>query len=97
MTDWDLINEHIQKAMHAMDKAHEATNGLRENATTETFDQFRAEMETLTEHLTKLQTVLNHQDTYALDELADWLNKAFGGQHAEYRHTPHMELNKTKS
>jgi hypothetical protein len=96
MTDWDLINEYIANAMQAVDKAHEVTNGLRENATPEAFDQFRLELEVLTDHLTQLQTVLSHQDTYALDELADWLSDTFGGQHAEYRHTPHMELNKTK-
>ena len=96
MTDWDLINEYVTKAMHAVDKAHQATNGLREKATPEAFDQFRTEMDTLTEHLTKLQTVLNHQDTYALDEVADWLSTTFGGQHAAYRHTPHLELNKKK-
>ena len=96
MTDWDLINEYITKAMHAVDKAHKATNGLRENATPEAFDQFRTEMDTLSEHLTQLQTVLDHQDEYALDELADWLSETFGGKHAEYRHTPHMELDKSK-
>lgn len=97
MTDWDLINEYIQRAMQALDKAHEATNGLRKNATPEAFDQFRAEMQELTEHLTQLQTILNHSDTYALNELADWLSTTFGGQHAEYRQTPHMELDKTKN
>ena len=91
MTDWDLINEYIQSAMHAVDKAHEATNGLRENATPEAFDQFRSELGVLTDHLTQLQTVLAHQDTYALDELADWLSETFGGEHAAYRHTPHMD------
>ena len=96
VTDWDLLNEHIQKAMHAVEKAHEVSNGLREKATPETFDQFRTEMQELTDHLTQLQNVLNHQDTYALDELAEWLNTTFGGKHAEYRHTTHMELNKSK-
>jgi len=96
MTDWDLINEYVKKAMHAVDKAHTATKDLRENATPEAFDQFRTEMDTLTEHLTQLQTVLDHQDTYALDELADWLSTTFGGHSPSYRHTPHLELNKPK-
>jgi len=96
MTDWDLINEYIQRAMHALDKAHEAKNELRENATPEAFDQFRVQMQELTDHLTQLQTILNHSDTYVLNELSDWLSTTFGGHHAEYRNIPHMELEKTK-
>jgi hypothetical protein len=97
MTDWDLINEYIQRAMQSLDKTQEAREELQKKATTGAFDKFRVEMQDLTEHLTDLQTVLNHQDTYALNELAGWLNTAFGGKHAEYRNTPHMELDKTKS
>jgi uncharacterized coiled-coil DUF342 family protein len=97
MTDWNLINEYIQRAMHALDKTQEARDELHEKPTTEAFDKFRVEMQDLTEHLTDLQTVLNHQDTYALNELAGWLNTTFGGKHAEYRNTPHMELDKTKA
>jgi hypothetical protein len=97
MTDWDLINEYIQRAMQAVDKTYTATHNLKEKATPETFDQFRVEMQELTDHLTELQTVLNHQDAYALDELADWLNITFGGEHAEYRHTPRMEPSKVKN
>jgi len=96
MTDWNLINEYIEKAMHAVDKAHSASNNLREEATPDSFDQFRKQMEDLTDHLTNLQTVLSHQDEYALDELADWLSTTFGGEHATYRHTPHLELDKSK-
>lgn len=91
MTDWDLINEYIHNAMQAVDKAHEVTNDLRKNATPEVFDEFRAQMAELTEHLTKLQTVLDHQDAFALEEMADWLSTIFGGRHAEYRRTPRME------
>lgn len=91
MTDWDLITEYIQNAMQAVDKAHDAANGLRENASRETLDQFRAQMAELTEHLTKLQTVLEHQDTYVLEELADRLSTLLGGKRPEYRRTPRME------
>jgi len=97
MTDWDLINEYIQRAMQTVDKAYNATHNLKEKATPETFDQFRTELQELTDHLTELQTVLNHQDTYALNELADWLSVTFGGEPAEYRHTPHMEPSKAKN
>ncbi len=91
MTDWDLITEYIQNAMQAVDKAHDAANGLRENASRETLDQFRAQMAELTDHLTKLQTVLEHQDTYVLEELADRLSTLLGGKRPEYRRTPRME------
>ena len=92
MTDWDLITEYIQNAMQAVDKAHEAGNELREKVTPETFDQFRAQMAELTEHLTKLQTVLDNQEAFALDQMADWLSKAFTGNPSEYRRTPRMEI-----
>jgi hypothetical protein len=91
MTDWDLITESIHNAMHAVDKAHVATRHLRENATPETFDNFRAQLNELTEHLTELQTVLQNQEAFALDELSDWLSRAFTGKPSEYRRTPRME------
>jgi Zn-dependent oligopeptidase len=97
MTDWDLMTEYIHNAMHVMDKAQAATRQLRENATPETFDNFRAEMEELVEHLTKLQTVLEHQEAFAVDELVDWLSQAFTGKPAEYRRTPRMRLDTPSS
>ena len=92
MTDWDLMVEYIQRAMDALDKAHEAKNELRENVNPETFDEFRAQMEELSEHLTKLQTVLDNQEAFALDEMADWLSKAFTGNPSDYRRTPRMKI-----
>jgi len=91
MTDWDMITEYIQNAMQAVDKAHEVTHEFREKATPEVFDEFRAQMQELTDHLTKLQRVLNNQEAFALDEIAGWLSTAFGGKRAEYRQTPRME------
>ena len=93
MTDWDLITEYIHNAMQAVDKAHEATNGLRENATAETLDKFREQMAKLTEHLTNLQKVLDNQEAFALEELADRLSTLLGGKRPEYRSTPRMERN----
>ena len=92
MTDWDLMTEYIRNAMHVLDKAQAATRQLRENANPETFDNFRAQLNELTEHLTQLQTVLNNQEAFALDEMADWLSKAFTGKPSEYRRTPRMQL-----
>lgn len=93
MTDWDLITEYIHNAMQAVDKAHEVTNDLREKATPQAFDQFRAQMGELTEHLTRLQAVLDNQEAFALEEMADWLSTAFGGHRPEYRRTPRMQRN----
>lgn len=92
MTDWDLMVEYIQRAMDAVDKAHEATNDLRQEVTPETLDEFREQMTELSEHLGKLQTVLNNQEAFALDEMADWLSKAFTGNLSEYRRTPRMKI-----
>lgn len=92
MTDWDLMVESIQRAMEAVDEAHEASNELRENVTPETFDQFRAKMDELTKELTQLQTVLENQEAFALDEMADWLSEAFCGSPSEYRRTPRMRI-----
>jgi hypothetical protein len=92
MTDWDLMTEYIHNAMHVVDKAHVASRQLRENANLETFDNFRAQLDELTKHLTELEIVLNHQEAFALDELADWLSKAFTGKPSEYRRTPRMQL-----
>jgi uncharacterized coiled-coil DUF342 family protein len=92
MTDWDLMVEYIQRAMEAVDKAHEASNELREKVTPETLDQFREKMDELTEELTQLQTVLNNQEAFALDEMADWLSQAFSGSPSEYRRTPRMKI-----
>lgn len=92
MTDWDLITGYIRNAMEAVDKAHEAANGLREKPTPETFDEFRLQMDELTERLTRLQTVLDNQEAFALDEMADWLSQAFTGHLSEYRRTPRMQI-----
>ena len=92
MTDWDLMVEYIQRAMDAVEKAHEATDDLRESATPETFDEFREQMAELTEHLTRLQTVLNNQGAFAADEMVDWLSRAFTGNQCEYRRTPRMKI-----
>ncbi|MEO8354529.1 MAG: hypothetical protein ABI621_01310 [Chloroflexota bacterium] len=92
MTDWDLITEYMHNAMEAVDKAQEASQEFRQNVTPETFDEFRALMGELTEHLTRLQTVLNNQEAFALDQMADWLSEAFTGNPSEYRRTPRMKI-----
>ena len=90
MTDWDLMVEYIQRAMEAVDKAHEATDELRNNVTPETLVEFREQMDELIEHLSKLQTVLDNQEAFALDKMEDLLTKAFTGNPSEYRRAPRM-------
>jgi vacuolar-type H+-ATPase subunit I/STV1 len=87
MTDWDLMVEYIQQAMQGLDKAHEATRELREKVTPESIDQFQRQMEELKEQLTKLQTVLDNQEAFALDEQADRRSQAFSGRQFDYRRT----------
>ena len=91
MTDWDLITEYIHNAMQAVDKVHEVTNDMREIVTPEVFDQFRVQMSELIEHLTNLEKVLEHQETFALEELADRLSTLLGGESSEYRRAPRMD------
>ncbi len=93
MTDWDLMTEYIQNALHIVDRAHAASRQLRENANPETFDNFRTQMEALIEDLTRIQTVLDNQEAFAFDEFTDWLSKAFTNKPSEYRRTPRMQLN----
>ncbi len=92
MTDWDLMTEYIQNAIYELDKAQTATRQVRENATPETLNNFLAQMQELTENLTNLQTVLNHQEAFVADELTDWLSRAFTGKPSSYRRTPRMQL-----
>ena len=92
MTDWDLMVEFIQRAMEAVENAHDATDELRENTTPQTLDEFREKLKELTDRLSQLQTVLNNQEAFALDELADLLSKAFTGNPSDYRRTPRMKV-----
>lgn len=91
MTDWDLIVEQIQTAMQAVDQAHEAGENLRNNVTSDTFDEFKTQMQELSDHLRALQKVLEHTSTYAMDELVDALSQMQSGKRAAYRRTQHVE------
>jgi len=91
MTDWDLITEQIQNAMQAVDRAHEASENLRNHTTPEAFDEFKAQMQTLCEHLSDLKTVMEHTSTYTMDELVDVLSRMSTGKPAAYRRTKHIE------
>jgi uncharacterized alpha-E superfamily protein len=87
MTDWDLIVEHIQNAMQSVDQAHEASENLRNQATPETFDEFKEQMQKLCENLSALKTVMEHTSTFTMDELVDVLSQMSSGKPAAFRRT----------
>lgn len=91
MTDWDLITEQIRNAMQAVDNTHEAAEELRNHATTETLDDFRAQMEDLCKELSRLKEIMEHQTAYSMDELVDVLSIYFSGKPAAYRRTQRIE------
>jgi hypothetical protein len=91
MTDWDLMTENIRNAMQALDETQRAREALHEGPTPDKFDAFRAEMQALINELDSLQTVLGDEESFAVDELNDWLTQVFTGHRADYRHTPRME------
>jgi hypothetical protein len=90
MSELTIMAEYIHEAMLAVEKAHEAGIVLRNNTSEDTLDAFRAQMAELTDHLSKLQNILNNEEAVALDELADALSRIFTGHRADYRRTPRM-------
>jgi predicted DNA-binding protein len=90
MSELTLVAEDILKAIHAMEDAYNATQELRENTNHVTFDEFRTRMLELHDRLEKLKTVLDNEEAYVVDELADALSMANTGHRLEYRRTPRM-------
>jgi predicted transcriptional regulator len=90
MSDIEQMAEAIKNAMQAVDEAHEAGRKLREQATPETLDHFKSEMEVLSEHLQALKRVLNHEEGYFVEELSDLLSQFFSGKPAPYRSIPRL-------
>lgn len=91
MSDLTTMAEYIHDAMQAVEEAQRASRDLKENANHETFDAFRAKMLELRERLRRLKAVLDDEEAYAMDELADALSKVYTDHRAEYRKTPRME------
>ena len=91
MTDWFSMVESIHAAMQAVDKAHVATETLREKKDREAMEQFQVQMKELSKHLEQMQAILAHEDTYTLDELADAVGETLGtGQ--TYHRIPHYDV-----
>lgn len=91
MKSTDLLSEYIDRMIQATDKASETSRQLRSNPTTKNFDKLNEHLQDVTDHLTTLQSYLDHQDDFVLDEFSDWLSTTLAGKHAEYRHSPRME------
>ena len=91
MTDWYAMTESIHIAMQAVDKAHAASETLREKTDREAVEKFRDEMLVLSKHLEQMQQILAHEDTYTLDELADALGKMLGTGET-YHRISHYEV-----
>lgn len=90
MSDLTLIAEDILDAMHATEEAYHATQSLRNNTDPASFDLFRTRMTALHDRLEKIKKVLDDEEAFAVDELADALSMMNAGHHAEYRRTPRM-------
>lgn len=78
MTDWNTMVDRIQAAMTAVDKAHAASETLREKTDRENIEKFQQEMKGLCKHLEQMQAILAHEDTYTMDELAQALGETLG-------------------
>ena len=90
MTDWNQIVENIQNAMQAVDQAHEASENLRKHVSPDTFDEFKAHMQELCEHLSALKNAMEHSSDYTMDELVDVLSQMYSGKPAAYRRTQRL-------
>ena len=93
MTDRDLMVEHIQAALQAVEQAHAAGEELKNGADAEKLDAFRAKMLALEEHLKLMKTILAHEGTYVMDELAASLAKTLGEREG-YHRIPHYDVEK---
>lgn len=90
MSDLTLIAEDILNTMQTIEEAYHVTQALREKTDHAAFDMFRTKMSELEERLSQLKMVLDNEQAFAIDELADALSMANAGHHAEYRKTPRM-------
>lgn len=94
MTDWDLMVERIQNAMQALDKAHEAKEALKSQVNVETLTKFQKEMKELEAHLNLMKQILDHEDTYSLDEIADALGHTMNKERESYHRIPRYDVKK---
>ena len=92
MTERDEMVESIHDAMEAVEKAHAASQLLKQNANAEAVKIFHDRMIALAEHLVRLQTVLDNNEVYTMDEIAEAIGHSMGTTHTYHR----MESMETK-
>lgn len=90
MSDLTLIAEDILNAMQAVKDANAAAEELRAKTDHAAFDEFRARMLELQDHLSRLKMVLDNEEAFAMDELMDLMSRAYTNHGADYRRTPRM-------
>lgn len=94
MTDWNLMVERIQNAMQALEKAHEAKQALEGQTNGETLTKFQVEMKQLEEELRLMKQILEHEDTYSMDEIAAALGSTLNKERSSYRRIPEFDAKK---
>lgn len=92
MTDWNWIIVRFENAMRAVDAAHEASEALKNEVTSENVDAFTCRMDELCRELSMLKQVFNQERGYSVEELTGGLAKMLGGGLASYRRTPRYEV-----
>ncbi len=96
MTDRYTMVENIQRAMQALDEAHEVSERLRSEPNHETLDAFKQKMEKLGDELLQLKNIFEHETTYAADGLVDVLSEFFSGEPSQFRRMERFEPGKKK-
>ena len=84
MTDWDQISTDIQQAMTALHDADQASKSLLEQPDQERIQTFQEKMRALYLDLKKIQYVLDHEDIFFSDGVADALSNLFTGKPAPW-------------
>jgi hypothetical protein len=77
--------------MSAVDKAHAASETMREKTDREAVEKFQMEMKELHKRLEQMHKILEHEDTYTIDELADALGATMGSGKT-YHRIAHYEI-----
>lgn len=95
MKNADLLSEYIDRMIKATDKATETSQKLHRNPAPKDFEKLNGYLQEVKDHLATLQSYLNHQDDYILDEFSDWLSTTVAGKHTEFRHLPRLKVETT--
>lgn len=74
MKEVDEFNEYLNRMMQAAENASKTSRKIRTSPEEKHFDKLNAHPQEITDHLKTLQGYLNHQGSYTLEELADWVS-----------------------